>query len=221
MNCIEAAFGRKKVFLPVIHPTSRDRALRALADACENGADGVFLINQGLRTEQTLVLLDEFLSNADFWIGANVLGASVQALLASEFADVCPYGIWSDWADPLVDRRGWNGIYFGGVAFKYQAEVRPENEAREIRHARTSALVDVVTTSGPATGQPADLDKVRRMREILGDDPLAIASGITPDNVRQYTPHVDAFLVATGVEREFGVFDPEKLRRVADAIHEA
>lgn len=219
-NCIEKFFRRKKVFLPVIHPISRQHALRALAAAREEGADGVFLINQGMRTDKTLALLDDFLSDADFWIGVNILGVDAQALVTKLFNNFAPPGIWSDRADPQTDRRGWSGLYFGGFSFKYQSEVRPEDEEREIRRARAHG-VDVVTTSGPGTGEPADLDKVRRMKEILGDEPLAIASGITPDNVRQYTPHADVFLVATGVEQEFGVFDPDKLRRVADAIHEA
>lgn len=220
MNCIENFFGRKKVFLPVIHPISRLHALRSLTVAREGGADGVFLINQGMHTGKTLALLDDFLANVDFWIGVNILGADVQTLVPKLVCNLMPQGVWSDRADPLVDRHGWSGLYFGGVAFKYQQMVRPEDEAREIHRARTSALVDVVTTSGPGTGEPADLDKVRRMKEILGADPLAIASGITPDNVRQYTPHVDVFLVATGIEQSVGVFDPDKLHRVADAIHE-
>lgn len=223
MNRIESVFDKKKVFLPVVHPLSRDHALRALHVARKGGADGVFLINQGMKTDEVLALAHEcMMSIPDFWIGVNILDANVQSLVSKFDCEACrPDGVWSDRAGSLAERGGWDGLYFGGVAFKYQKEVNPEDEEREIYKALTHGLVDVVTTSGPGTGEPADVNKVRRMQMILGDDPLAIASGITPGNVRQYTPYVDAFLVATGIELEFGVFDPEKLRRVADAIHEA
>ena len=43
---------------------------------------------------------------------------------------------------------GWSGLYFGGVAFTYQRAVS------DVAGAARSAtrFVDVVTTSGPATG---------------------------------------------------------------------
>jgi hypothetical protein len=34
----------------------------------------------------------------------------------------------------------------------------------------------------------------------LGDLPLAIAGGIIPENVRDYLPISDCYLVATGIE---------------------
>ena len=46
--------------------------------------------------------------------------------------------------------------------------------------------VDVVTTSGPGTGQAADRDKIQAMKEVLGSNPLAIASGITAQNIGDY-----------------------------------
>jgi predicted TIM-barrel enzyme len=79
--------------------------------------------------------------------------------------------------------------------------------------------VHVVTTSGPATGSPALVSKVQVMRAALGDHALALASGITPENVRIYLPYVDAYLVASGIERSFGEFDPARLRALAELIH--
>jgi predicted TIM-barrel enzyme len=54
--------------------------------------------------------------------------------------------------------------------------------------------------------------KIQAMKLALGDSPLAIASGITPENIRRYLPHADAFLVATGISRSFTELDPEKLK---------
>jgi phosphoribosylanthranilate isomerase len=48
---------------------------------------------------------------------------------------------------------------------------------------------------------------------------LALASGITEDNVRTYLPDVQVFLVGTGIESAFGVLDATKVKRLADIIH--
>lgn len=68
------------------------------------------------------------------------------------------------------------------------------------------------------TGQAADIDKVCAMREGLGDGALALASGVTPENVRAYLPYVDAFLVGTGIEASFGVIDETKLAALLRAM---
>jgi predicted TIM-barrel enzyme len=79
--------------------------------------------------------------------------------------------------------------------------------------------MDVVCTSGSATGVPADLTKIRVMSDTLTENTaLAIASGITAENISSYLPYVEAFLVGTGLEKEFGVFDPAKVKAVARAI---
>jgi hypothetical protein len=103
-------------------------------------------------------------------------------------------GVWADNAEidePRHDQQhaarilearresGWHGLYFGGVAFKHQREVSDLERA-----ARTAAeYMEVVTTSGPGTGRSASREKIAALREGLADAPLAIASGITPENV--------------------------------------
>ncbi len=46
------------------------------------------------------------------------------------------------------------------------------------------------------------------MKEAIGDSPLAIASGIRPDNVTDYLDCADCFLVATGISRTWTDLDP-------------
>lgn len=77
--------------------------------------------------------------------------------------------------------------------------------------------MDVVTTSGPATGQEADDDKIATFRAAIGDAPLALASGITPENAQRYA-QVDCFMVATGINYDdnFYDIDPKRLRRLLD-----
>ena len=74
-------------------------------------------------------------------------------------------------------------------------------------------FMDVVTTSGSATGVAAHVKKISDMRAGCGDVTLAVASGITPENASQYVTLVDAFLVATGISPrgDFYNLDPGRL----------
>jgi predicted TIM-barrel enzyme len=114
---------------------------------------------------------------------------------------------------------GWTGLYFGGVAFKKQRPVDPAQHRRSAEIARP--FMDVVTTSGIATGHEAGDGKIIDFRAGLEDAPLALASGITPENAARYGRDVDArygrdvdcFLVATGINRDgdFYNIDPARL----------
>lgn len=56
-------------------------------------------------------------------------------------------------------------------------------------------------------------------RDALGTDAaIALASGVTSENVQDYLPYVDAYLVGTGIEKEVGVLDPAKLRALQARI---
>lgn len=214
--------------LPVIHVESLDQALRNTDAARKSGCDGVFLINHGIPAH---VLLDVHravsAAHPGWWIGVNCLDLSPHEVFSRLSADVA--GVWVD--NARIDERaekqsqadavsraratsGWQGLYFGGVAFKYQRT--PEDLAGAARAA--TRYMDVVTTSGPGTGHSASTDKLAVMRQAVGDFPLALASGITVDNVYSYLPYVDYLLVATGVSSSWTELDPVKLSDLVSSV---
>lgn len=235
MNRIASVFGTSPVLLPVVHPISREAALEAIRVAHACGVKGVFLIDQGLHEREVLQLVREVRDRwPSLWIGLNLLSRSPTQTLTTTYNRGIPIdGIWSDNAD--IDERDvdashiaakrfltvrnaapWSGLYFGGVAFKYQREIAP----KDLGAAATAAVpyVDVLCTSGPGTGHAADVEKIRALRAGLGDHAMAIASGITPENVQRYTPYAQAFLVGTGIEQQLGVFDPAKIEALMQAM---
>lgn len=187
-----------------------------------------------MRAQEVVMMAADFVDET--FVGVNLLEAGRAAVY--NLPKQSRVSVWSDNAgfeprsetkqlDAFRDRlkldrsprdMAWRGLYFGGVAFKYQREVPLEQCGVEARLAAHLG-VDIVTTSGPATGHPPSVEKVRVMREAIGDHALAIASGITLDNVEPFLPHVNAFLVATGLESSFGVFDPGRVKALADTIH--
>ena len=95
----------------------------------------------------------------------------------------------------LIKENKPNLKYFGCVAFKYQ---KPEEDLEWTCKTATS-FMDVVTTSGEATANAPSIEKIRTMKQYIGDMPLAIASGITPENKYLYEEWVDYFLVASSI----------------------
>ena len=238
MNKIRQVFLKNRVFLPVIHFKNSAEFFRSVDIAVEAGADGLFFIKQG---GISMNVLDEHIEKVDskypkLWKGVNYLCDNFRALSRiqhSMFAKIS--GIWLDdgmirenqeilieaeqFRDKLKQSSAtikWHGLYFGGVSFKYQTSVKDNDYVARV----AKEYMDVVTTSGDGTGRAAKPDKVITFRKALDDYALALASGVTPANVKSYLPYVDAYLVATGIEDEFGVLNKEKTEKLAKIIRE-
>lgn len=228
--------GAEPVVTPVIHVVDAAQALANLEKIAAAGCPGAFLINHDFPMEPFLPILREIRAAApDMWIGVNFLAQPGQVafpvLGALERDGVFFDAYWAD--DARIDERetvqvegeeiarirresGWTGLYFGGVAFKKQ---RPVAEDRYADAARISVpYMDVVTTSGVATGHEADAGKIRIFREAIGAAPMALASGVTPENAERYCAEVDCFLVATGInfDGDFYNIDPVRLSALLD-----
>jgi hypothetical protein len=193
------------------------------------------LINQGMTTSQVLTFIPEIhRRHESLWIGVNLLGSEPEEVVGL-IANLPVGGIWSDNAgideqsdaQPAGERFrqarhkfGWKGLYFGGVAFKYQREVPDALLPLAARNA--TPWMDVITSSGPGTGYAASVEKARALRSGAGAHPLALASGVSPENVAEFLPFVDAYLVASEIEtaKYSGILVPERTKVLADRIHE-
>lgn len=219
------------VVAPVIHTLDAEQAARNVGAAVRAGAAGVFLINHDFEKERLVPILRTIRERwPGLWLGVNFLavtGRDAFPILGRLEAEGCAIdAYWAD--DARIDEReavqteaeeiarvradsGWTGLYFGGVAFKKQRPVDPADYRRSAGIAR--GFMDVVTTSGIATGREADDSKIAAFRAALGDAPLALASGVTPQNATRYGREVDCFLVATGINRDgdFYNIDPARL----------
>lgn len=210
MANFKEAFPRGRAVIPVVHVQDQKQALNNAEIALDQGADGIFLISMRRMPHQKLHDIQQIIrvDFPDFWIGVNYLDLEAEKVFKNVDRGIS--GVWSDNAgidekserqiDAAVIRNaqiesGWKGLYFGGVAFKYQ---RPVEDCAAAARVAVN-FVDVVTTSGEATGISANIDKIRTMKEAMGDHPLAIASGISPENIHEYTPFIDAFLVASSL----------------------
>lgn len=219
----------KKQFLPVIHVRDIEQVLRNVNIAKNNGSDGVFLINHGdIKTKQLVEFYEEALKhNPDFWIGLNCLDIEGYNVFKNVPDSVS--GIWIDnggiygnnkCAKKILRKKkkyNFTGKYFGGVAFKGQERVK----MKDLKKISISAIdfMDVITTSGRYTGIPPSVKKIALMKKTIGKKKLALASGISIENVNDYIQFVDYFLVSTGISSSFYELDPIKVELLSKKIH--
>jgi len=237
MNPFAQAWKTKPAVLPVIHVDHLEQARDNTKIAFDAGADGVFLINHYMSGWDLLKIAEKI--REEFpgkWLGVNCLGfyntVAIQESVERGFD-----GVWVDNAyideDTYIDEdkaeqeraadirkahlalpNADRVLYFAGVAFKTQ---RPSKNPR-LAAKLAGPYMDVITTSGPNTAMAPDPDKIRQMRDGAGDHLLAIASGLTPENVRTYLPYTNCFLVASGISRSWTELDPEKVRAFVQAV---
>ncbi len=224
-----------KRFFPVIHcidPFQQQgigHMLRNIRIACENGADGVFLIGHAVGFASMLSLYENARKQfPELWIGINFLDVS-GAEWKKLFSLVCNcHRLNALWMDGLPDQRLPANPFveiFGGVAFKYNdPHLRGLKLVESCRVAK--GRVDTITTSGSATGSPPELAKLEEIRRGIGSlARLALASGVNEENVSSFLPTVDTFLVAssiTEVNKDLGsheYFVPGKVLSLAAKIH--
>ena len=224
------------VILPVIHALDNEQSERNVQIAIDQGAPGVFLINHDFDVEMFLPIIKYIRHHFPaLWLGVNFLampGKDAFPILGKLADQGCLVdGYWAD--DARIDelsgadsqkeaqetmeaktKSNWHGLYFGGTAFKKQRAIAQDHY--QISAEIAAQWMDVVTTSGVATGKAADMDKVARFRQGVGDQALALASGVNPDNFHEYGDQLDAILVATGINHvdDFYHIDPSRLAKL-------
>lgn len=232
-NIIESTFGRSRVLLPVIHVRSQEQTLRNVETALKAKADGVFLISHIRRIGHTQ-LLDLYKvvreNFPDAWIGLNFLDVHNTAEAFNLVEGRGVDGMWTDYIEErtpeadsfrqnILERRAHEHtpLHFGGFAFKYGKHV----DDKDLGGAAEAAIsyTDVLTTSGTATGKAPHTEKIRTIREHIGDHPMAIASDITINNTPIFLPFCNAYLVSTGISDENDDLVSTKTSELAKRIH--
>lgn len=82
-------------------------------------------------------------------------------------------------------------------------------------------LADAVIVTGRMTGEPPAPVEVRRVKEIVGDTPVLVGSGLTPDNAEKLLAYADGAIVGTyfkvnGLTQN--PVDPERVRKLMEVV---
>ncbi len=194
-----------------------DQACADIEASFEGEADAVVLINEW----SSLAELEDTLARVrrrypHVVLGVNYLGDEKEPYgYRDSFRLARDYGlkiVWTDFSGvdlidekPSVDlhqieaERPRNVFYGSGVHMKYSTLKDP---TKTVEKSALQALgwVDGVILTGAKTGVAADPEKVRRVREVIGEYPLGLASGVSPENAHTVREHVDFCLVASSLQ---------------------
>lgn len=229
LSLLHHRLGVTPAVLPVIHLESEQQAVEETRLATEVGAHGVMLIHHdcddAMVVSALLAVLDDARESGRRapWVGVNFLGRSPRS--AALYLDSLGVrGVGAVWSDSSGAEKGRVAVttslvstpsrplLFGGVRFKGQVHRgTPEEEAAEAFRVG----VDVLTTSGTATGIPCDPRQVARIARVAAGlsrqvgsaesatwlrPAVVVASGVTPDNAGDVLrAGADGILVATGI----------------------
>lgn len=204
--------------LAVIHSRPKD-ALENAIIAMNCGCDGVFFISHGDMTPAELL----YLSDSDAFDkpqGVNFLGFTVEDAMnmvgnraSMIWSDYTPSGMEREALERARQHMAFNGLLFGGIAFKYQPQPADLRQAAE----EVKGFIDVLTTSGDGTGYAPEVEKLAILAEGFGNK-IAVASGVTPENVVPMLPYLSHILVSTGISKDFYTIDPDKCKRLVDVV---
>jgi predicted TIM-barrel enzyme len=183
----------------VIHASDKDQISRNIDISIESGAHGTFVINHaGISIRSMIDAIAAEKKRNNFFIGINTLG--VQSAEAFRLASDCNAdALWLDESFDKIDQLAkslYGGLYFGSVAFKTHEVVN--DEQAELLAGLAKDYVDVAVTSGPSTGVSPSPNRISRMKKAIGNKPLGIASGISPENIHLFTD-ADVIMSATGI----------------------
>ena len=206
--------------IPVIHMVNEDQVFANVNTCIKCGIKKVFIINHVVSVEELLDCAYKVKSAYNLlWVGVNMLGLTAEQALTRSLLNLD--GIWSDSSlEPAQTylyqyyKRIHKGMFFGGVSFKYQPQPIDLKSACELSKLTTS----VATTSGSGTGQSPTTYKIKLIREYLGEHPMAIASGISSENIHLYKDLANYLLVSTSITDKNEFIIEEKLMELKSKI---
>ncbi|MCH8967647.1 MAG: BtpA/SgcQ family protein [Planctomycetes bacterium] len=160
-------------------------------------------------------------SAADLPLGVQVLGGANREALAVAQAGGAGFVRVEGFVFAHVADEGLMPVADAGPLLRYRKQIGAEDIAIladvKKKHASHSITADVdlaetaraaeffgadgVIVTGIATGRPTDRDDVQCVKEAV-DLPVAIGSGLTPENLACYWPFADLFIVGSFVKQD-------------------
>jgi len=215
----KALFPNQKPVMAMLHLKSDQRMNmleRAQAETrcyLENGVDALLVENyfgSADDCEQVLAWLQKEYPRACY--GVNILGDYEKAFeLADKYNacfiqidSVCGHltpGADAAYAEKLnALRKASKAVLLGGVRFKYQP-VRSGRSLEEDLILGTQRC-DAIVVTGEGTGMVTPIGKVIEFRQILGDFPLVMGAGVTPDTLDETFQYCDGAIVGSYMKDE-------------------
>ena len=236
----EALFGHKKCILGMLHLKGEtdeeilERAKREIDIYMRQGLSAVIVENyfkqeETKYAEKVLRYLQS--CRRDVTYGVNMLEHDREGFEAANAYDAKFIQLDSvaghlypqedvDFGRTLENwRANTRALVFGGVRFKYQ----PYHSGRSLKEDLALGMVrsDAIVVTGEGTGMETSIDKVKQFRELMGDFPLIVEAGMTPENAGERLRVADGAIVGSYFKDNYkdnGDVDEEHVRRFMEAV---
>lgn len=107
---------------------------------------------------------------------------------------------------------------FADVHVKHAVPLGAASIAEAARDTIERGLADALIVSGTGTGRAAAAADVQRVRASCPNAKILLGSGVTVENVCDYLPLADGFIVGTSFKRGGRISSPVDVRRVAALV---
>ena len=110
---------------------------------------------------------------------------------------------------------------FADVLVKHAAPLGNPDIGHVAMETAYRALADALIVTGPATGMPADLEDVGRVKAAVPDVAVLVGSGVSEGNVQALLAQADGAIVGTSLKVDGLIqnqIDPERVKRLARLI---
>ena len=235
---ILSLFSNKKPIIGLIHLKGEndadifDRAKREIDLYVSNGVDAVLIENYyGNYYHMETVLNYLNTEKSDLIYGVNCLNLDVLGFeLAEKYnakfiqfdsvvGHVKPRDDYSLEAFFNLYRKKCNAYILGGVRFKYQPILSERTLEEDLKIAMTRC--DAIVVTQDATGQETSIDKIKEFRKVIGDFPLFVGAGVTPDNCDKQMEIVDGAIIGSYFKdsyKDTGDVSSEHISEIVDAF---
>ena len=235
INKVNETFGKiNNILLPVLSCYNVEQFKKNIINLypliLDNSVSGVFLLSTNTTID---VIADVYnwtkSTYPNIWIGINLIGENIFKVFKF-IKNVNPDGIWIDNSymnnisnmgipeliQDQFEQLNWNGLYFGGIMFKYQSNCNNYDEQILLN---THKYMDVLITSGNGTGIEIEESKLNYIyNNVKNNITIAVASGITEKNIKKIQNKSNIYVVRSSIVNENNDIDIEKLKELINAI---
>ena len=110
-------------------------------------------------------------------------------------------------------------LILGGVRFKHQPILSGRSLEEDLKLGMQRC--DAIVVTGEGTGMETSIDKVKQFRELMGEFPLIVGAGMTPENAGERLRVADGAIVGSYFKDNYkdnGDVDEDHVRRFMEAV---
>lgn len=224
----------------------RRRAVRDARVLAEGGMDGVLVENYGdapfhpasvpPETVAAMSVAAADVADAvDVPVGVNVLRNDGEAALSAATAAGASFVRVNVWTGARVSDQGVvQGVahrvlrlrrrlaarvaVLADVAVKHSAPLADRPVREEAADAVERGRADGLLVTGPATGRPPEIERVREVRRAAGATPVLVASGVAPSNAAELLAVADGAIVGSCLKEDGETPAPVEPGRVEELV---